>query len=178
MIYFSHASLRACFLAYHGEMFYNNLCMHEELSSHAEQAPVIELPSRLRLHQRLGQLSLEGSLTDRIERLGGQTLAAEQLVDRLEGVMSQYADEHTYGIQTLVLRDMPKVLNKIIEEPEAKARALDIWGEKVEARQVAAEKVNEVKRRYTKKQKVPRKIKKARQRDGKIAIDPARLHRG
>jgi hypothetical protein len=151
----------------------------------AEELPAIEMPSRVRIRQRLGQVAVESELAEKMERFGGQQLAPDTLIDRVETIMEDYAENKKFGIIQLVLNDMPLVLGALVDDAGPKSLVLNLWGERLRDRAVEDEKINEAKRRLTVTYpKEPRKIKKARKkaesrkkRGGSISIDPKRIRR-
>jgi hypothetical protein len=71
--------------------------------------------------------SYREELIPAIARLGGQTMAAEELVSELETTTADYAEEHRLGIVRHVQADIPNIIDQIISDPGQKDAALNAW---------------------------------------------------
>lgn len=127
---------------------------------------VINLPSEIRIRQRLGQVTIHSELSPQIEKLGGESMTATQLIARLTADLSAFAEEHLMGIDVLAYRQMPKIINALVDDASAKESVFDLWQETVkEFKEAGADEISQVRQKYTQpKVKTPRKLKKAQQK--------------
>lgn len=104
--------------------------MPETMDGGAE-IPVIEMPSALRIRQRLGMIATSNSyreaLIPAIETLGGETKSPEEFVSDLESLTADYAQHHRLGIVRQVQEGIPQIIDRLIDAPDQKSAALDAW---------------------------------------------------
>lgn len=136
---------------------------------------VINMPSELRIRQRLGQTSIYGELSPRIEKLGGESMTATQLITRLTEDLSAFAEEHLMGMDVLAYRQMPRIINALVDDAPAKESVFDLWEETVkELKEAGTEEISQVRKKYTQpKVKTPRKLKKAQQKSQRELAEQA-----
>jgi hypothetical protein len=103
----------------------------------ANPEATIQLPSRLRLLQRLGQVTTSatarGNLSSRIASHEREKFTPEGFVDMLAGHMHEYAEEQAMGIDVLLYNRMPSYIKTILDKDSDKRQALEYWTEKVQA---------------------------------------------
>ncbi|MEK7599954.1 MAG: hypothetical protein AAB462_02880 [Patescibacteria group bacterium] len=134
------------------------------LSDNGETA--INMPSELRIRQRLGQISIHNELSPQIEKLGGESMTAERLISRLTENLSTFAEKHLMGMDALAYGYMPKIIDALVDDASAKESVFDLWEATVkEWKDASADDISQVRNRYTQpKTKTPRKLKKAQQK--------------
>lgn len=144
--------------------------MPNEQGGGAEALQAIELPSALRIRQRLGQVSTGRSFSEHlvpaIESLDRQKLQPAELVGELEQKVTTYAEEHIMGIVPPQLESLiPKIIDELVDDNHQKQSAFSAWEERVtELKGGSIATSQHIQNRYMNRRKVPRKIKKANQR--------------
>lgn len=104
-----------------------------ETAGGGAEIPYIELPSALRIRQRLGMLatrqpsSYGQELVPSIARLGGESRSSEEFVAELEILTADYAENHRLGMVRHVQAGIPKIIDKLIDDPLQKDAALEAW---------------------------------------------------
>lgn len=156
---------------------------------------LISFPSPLRIRQQLGHVStnqkFKQELVPSIEQFGGQEISVGVFVVSLETKLSHYAEEHLYGMSSLALGDMPKIIDTLVQEEPQRTIALELWEDTVTRRREEDERnekelqrrrqqASEIKRRLLMREDdLPRRLKKekkkAEDRRNAILIDPSRL---
>ncbi|HVI60543.1 MAG TPA: hypothetical protein VM535_00085, partial [Candidatus Saccharimonadales bacterium] len=116
--------------------------MPENLGGGAE-IPNIELPSALRIRQRLGMLaarqhwSYGQELVPSIAQLGGEAMTPDELVTSLETKTAAYAEANLLGMERFVQQGIPKIIDKIVDDPRQKTAALTVWDKVVDEKKAA-----------------------------------------
>jgi len=143
---------------------------------------LIEMPSRTRIRQRLGQISTGRSFSEvlvpRIEQLGGQSLSPESFLATLAMGLSDFAEEHMVGITSLAYSHVPNIINALVDNPVKKEKTLDLWEAMVKEKKERDEaEIQQIRRRLSRpKDKLPRKLKKARQQSSQAQSSNAKRH--
>lgn len=109
--------------------------MSEQVGGGAE-IPAIELPSALRIRQRLGHVSTERAFKQhfvpRAQELSHLEVTPQELIESLETRLADYAEEHVLGMVPFTLeRFMPRVINQLVDDEQQKKSTLKAWEERV-----------------------------------------------
>ncbi|GEM_PF-2791545 len=146
--------------------------MSEQPSNNGEI--LIALPSRVRIRQRLGQISADRLFREEVvpgvERLGGENMAPEDLLSTLAMNLSEFATKHMLGITALAYSHIPPIIDALVDDPSQKEATLGIWGDMVMAKKARDEaEIEHIKSKILNPRRdPPRKSKKARQRSNGI----------
>jgi hypothetical protein len=130
-----------------------------------EQQPneQINLPSRMRIVQRLGQISTNTSLREHLHQTiahhAREQYSPEGFVDMLTGHMIDYAQDYAAGVSGIILNKMPLYITTILDRDKDKQPALDYWLSEVEKSKEIALDRDRIIKQYLQGDK-PRKQKK------------------
>jgi hypothetical protein len=127
---------------------------------------LINLPSSLRIRQRLGQVSsnhlFQQHLVPRVEQLGGETMTAQDFLGHLALELASFADEYMVGVTMLAYNQMPSIIDQIVDDKQQKEATLNLWEAMViEKKERDAAEISAIKNRFVNPHpKLPRKLKK------------------
>ena len=104
--------------------------MPEESQPQNEEM-LIQLPSALRIRQRLGQISannlFQQQLVPRLEQLGGAEFTPERFLAQLALELSEFAEAHMLGMTALAYNHMPRIIDQLVTDTEQKTATLNLW---------------------------------------------------
>lgn len=93
-----------------------------------------ELPSKLRTRQKLGMISSSRTFdhaASSLIRMGGQSVHPTDLIASLEDTYRDDPRNTSRALPESALHQVPKIIDHLIDDGEAKAIAHEKWGEAV-----------------------------------------------
>ena len=145
---------------------YNSIM--EEQPQDQELHLLVHLPSAIRIRQRLGQLSLDGTAFQKkviapLANLGGQKVSGEELLGHIAVNLGEYAEAHLLGMTGLAYTRLPAIIHELTkDDPDREADTLALWEKMVIAKKEKDEvETQRIKAYYLEpKHKLSRKAKK------------------
>jgi hypothetical protein len=104
--------------------------MNEKLSG-ANPEHVVKMPSKIRIRQRLGQIStnhaFKKDFVPRIERFGRKTLETDDFLVALSTKMSEFEGRPSGELSDLGQARIPKIIAGIVLDEQQQNYALERW---------------------------------------------------
>lgn len=105
------------------------LVMKEALESTNPQE-LVQLPSKLRIKQRLGHVSttnhFKEQIVPKLTKLGGETSTVDEFIGNLSTALIEYPDGKP-GLSSLGEKQAPKIINQLIRDPILQEHAINRW---------------------------------------------------